>query len=190
MVFTNHGAVRRNHNHFKLIDGHKLFRFRICGTGHSCQLFIHTEIVLKCNTGQSLVLILYIDTFFCLQSLVQTIAVSSSVHHTTGKFIDDDYLSITNHVIDFIFKNTMCFYSLVQAMQGFNVCGVIKVFDIQVFFHLCYPFLSKGCCSSFFINGVMFFFLQAGNKFIDLIIFIRGLFCRSGYDQWSPRLID
>ena len=37
--------------------------------------------------------------FLGFDGLMQSVAVASSEHHTTGKFIDDDYLTVSYDVI-------------------------------------------------------------------------------------------
>ena len=41
--------VRRNHHHVQVINLSEFRRFRLCGTGHTGQLFVHAKIILEGN---------------------------------------------------------------------------------------------------------------------------------------------
>ena len=55
-VIANHVLVRGDHHHLEAVDGLELESFRVGGTGHTRQLVVKPEVVLKGNGCQGLVL--------------------------------------------------------------------------------------------------------------------------------------
>ena len=70
--------------------------FRFCRTGHASQLVWYIlKIVLQRDGRQRLGLRADQYALLRLDRLMQTVAVASSEHHTTGKLIDDDDLTVS-----------------------------------------------------------------------------------------------
>ena len=160
----------------EFINRAKFFRFRICGSGHTSQFFIHTKIVLESDAREGLIFIFYFYALFRLQRLMQSIAVAPSCHHATGELIDNDDFPILHHIVHFIFKQAMCFNPLIKAMKRFYIGRIIKVLQAQQFFHDGNPLIRQGSRLGFFINQVMFFFFQFGDDLVHRVIFFRGFF--------------
>ena len=97
------------------------------GSSHARQLWIHAEIILECNGRQCLVFWLNLCAFFRLDGLVKPVRPAASVHHTTGKFVDDDNFAFFNDVINVAFEHHIGFERLVQMMHNQCVFIVIQV---------------------------------------------------------------
>ena len=72
-IFPRNRAVGRHFNHAKPVNLHKLISFGQCRAGHTAQLFIKPEIILKRNRGQRYVFRLDSHVFLGLNRLVQPV---------------------------------------------------------------------------------------------------------------------
>ena len=71
-IIATHGHVSGNHHAVQSVDLPELKRLSIRGTGHTRQLVVKAEEVLKCRRGEGLALALNLHTFFRLDRLMQT----------------------------------------------------------------------------------------------------------------------
>ena len=122
-----HGQVCRNFNDIQLVDLVKLACFGRRGSGHAGQLWIHAEVILKGNRRECLVLRLDLHAFLCFHSLMQTIGPAASVHHASGKLIDDDDLVFLDDVINVALEHDIGFQRLVQMVHDQRVLIIIQI---------------------------------------------------------------
>ena len=59
---------------------------------------VHTEVVLKCDSGESLGGGLYLDALLRLDGLMETIAVTASLHDSAGLLVDNLDFSVVDHI--------------------------------------------------------------------------------------------
>ena len=119
--------VRWYFNNVELVDLMEFACFSCGGSRHARQLWIHAEIILECNGRQRLVFWLNLHAFFRLDGLVKPVRPAASVHHTTGKFVDDDNFTLFHNVINVAFEHHIGFERLVQMMHNQRVFIVIQV---------------------------------------------------------------
>ena len=79
-IHTNHGLIGRNNYNGQVVNLHKLLLLGLSSTGHTGQLFVHTEVVLEGDGSQCLALALYLHAFFSLDSLMQTFGEATAKH--------------------------------------------------------------------------------------------------------------
>ena len=125
-VFPDHGLVRRNHHHFESVDLLKLNRLGISGTSHAGESVIEPEQILEGNRGKRLVLLLNGNTLFGLYRLMQPLRPSSSSHHSSGKFINNDDLSVSHDVIHVSLKERVCAQPCIKMMHKTDVANIVK----------------------------------------------------------------
>ena len=132
LVDTNHGAVRRNRDNTQLVGRAKFCGFRLGGTGHAGQLLVQTEIVLKRDGGESLVLGLDLDAFFGFDRLVDSLVVTASRQNSAGVLVDNRHLAVHH---DVVLVATEQFLGLDRVVEERNQRGVrrfVKVVNTEV----------------------------------------------------------
>ena len=97
---AQHLLVRRNHHHFELVNLVELGGFGLGRTGHSREFLEHAEIVLKGDRRQRLILALDLDAFLGFDRLMKAIGPAAPGHHTARVFIDDDHLTVFDHIFN------------------------------------------------------------------------------------------
>ena len=153
VVNTDHGLIRGNNHHIKIIYLLEFSSLSICCTGHTGKLFIHTEEVLKGDGGKGLVLTFNLDPFLCLKGLMQAVTVASSRHDTPGKFIYNDYLAILHNVVNVLLEKGMGLERLLNMVQYLGIHRIIEIVHTKHLLHKHHAFVCKGCGPCLFINS-------------------------------------
>ena len=79
-IHTNHGLIGRNNYNGQVVNLHKLLLLGLSSTGHTGQLFVHTEVVLEGDGSQGLAFALHLYAFLSLNCLVQTFGEATAKH--------------------------------------------------------------------------------------------------------------
>ena len=122
---------------------------------------------------------------------MQTFGETTAEHQTAGKFIDNDNLTILNHII------AVAVHQSLSLQSAHNLVGivhtvliVIQVADAQHFFCLgntlfgrCYLFL-------FFINSVVLALFHVGNNTGQNLIQLGRFFTGAGNNQRGTRFVN
>ena len=128
-VLTQDRAVGRNLNYIELIDIPELTRLGACRTGHTCELVVHTEVVLECDGSEGLCCSLYLYMLLSLYSLVQAIAPAATLHDTTCLLIHDLHLTVHDYILVVLIKHGV---SLQELLQGVNTLALYAVVSQQL----------------------------------------------------------
>ena len=123
-VDSDHWLVCRNLNNVKSIDGLELVLLGKRRTGHTRQLSVHTEIILEGNGSNSTALALNVNAFLGLNSLVQTVVVSSAGHKSACKCINNKNVSVFYYIVHLVFHNAVCLDGNVNVVVNACVFGV------------------------------------------------------------------
>ena len=91
-------------HHIEVIDLLELVGLGVRGTGHAGEFLIHAKIILEGDRRQRLVLAFDFDAFLGLNGLVQPVGPAASGHQPSGKFIDDEDLTVAHDVFDVLGK--------------------------------------------------------------------------------------
>ena len=156
-VHTNHGFIGRNNHYAEIINLLKFLFFSFSSTGHTGQLLIHTEVVLESDSSQSLAFTLNLDAFLSFDSLMQAFGEAATKHEAAGKFVNDNYLTIFNHIITVTMHQCFSLQSAHQLMREVHaVFIIIHIADTQHFF----SFRNTNFCGRnlflLFVNSIIF----------------------------------
>jgi len=191
LVLTNHCPVCGDSDHTKFVGAHELGRFGFCRSCHTRELAIQAEIVLQGHGGEGLVLCLDLHCFFGLNSLVNTLVVSTSGQDSTRVLIDDEHLAIHHHIIFVAFEEGFGFEGVVQKRDEWRVCGFIQVVDSEIVLDLFDTRLQHTNRALFLIHFVIAIndepFRNAGKLSKPSVRFARG---RPGNNERRPCLVD
>ena len=125
-IFTCYRTIGRDDNNIQFIDIPKFASFRFGCTGHTREFVVHTEIVLQSNSGKSLGCRFHFHPFLSLDSLMQTIWVTTTFHNTTGLFVYNLHLSVNHHILIILFEHGVCFQKLVDGVYTFRFDSIIS----------------------------------------------------------------
>ena len=93
VVLTDDWAVGGDVHNIEFVNFPELTCLGHGGTGHTSELVVHAEVVLQGNGGEGLCSSLNLYTLFCLDGLVQTVAVATTFHDTSRLLIHNLHLS-------------------------------------------------------------------------------------------------
>ena len=99
--------VCRDNNNLKVINFVEFFGFGLGGSGHSSQLFIHSEIVLIRNFRHCHRFLLHCNAFFCLYRLVKTLRISVVGQNSAGELIHNNNFSVFDNIIPVFFVESV-----------------------------------------------------------------------------------
>ena len=203
LVITNHHAVCRDDNRFQTVNFLEFISFRIGRTGHTGELFIHTEVVLEGNRRESLVFLLNFNAFFGFNGLMQTVGPTASFHQTTGEFVNDNDFAVLNDIVLVFDKERMSTERCIQIVKQHDIRRRIKTLAGRQQTHVDHDFFDflvtgfgKLHCVLLFINPVVAFalFLFLANQHVgDLVdrnVNIRAAFGRAGNNQRGSGLVN
>ena len=171
------GLIGRDHGHIEIVDFFELRRFGIGRTGHAGQFVVHAKIVLEGDRGQGLVFVLDPNTFFGLQGLVQSVAVTASGHQSAGKFIDNDDLALFDDIVNIPFEEGVGLKGLIDMVQQFDIFGIVEVVDFQQLLTFGNPFFGQTGRAGLLIDAVITLRTQTRDYAID----------RNSTDRWIFR---
>ena len=137
-ILTLVRLVRRNLNYFKRINALELFFLCLRRTCHTCKLTVHTEIVLERDCRKRHALVLNFQLFLRFNRLMQAIAVTTSCHHASCKFIDDNNFAVINHIVYVAAHNHMSTQRLLNMMVQRYILHVEQVLDTECLLRLRY----------------------------------------------------
>ena len=133
-VLTSNGFVGRNFNDIDMINFRKFIRLCQAGTGHTGQLFVHTEEVLERHGSQGLGFTLNRDPFLCLNGLMQTFRIATPFHNTTGEFINNLHLIVVNNVIDIAAHGRTRLQGLIDVVHQFHMRRIGNIIHMEIRF--------------------------------------------------------
>ena len=210
-VLSYHRLVRRDLHDVKRIYLLELLALGHCGTGHTGELVIESEVVLECNGRESLALVLNVDTLFCFDRLMQTLVVASAEHDASGELVDYEHLAVLHDIVNIAAHDAYRLYCLVDVVLYGHVRGIHEVVEIEILLCLCDTLLSQHGGSRLFVNydvavfadlvggvfesrrGAKLFYaleIERAGKSVRLLIEIGRAVAAAGYDKRRSRLID
>ena len=98
IVLPDHRSMRGDLRDLELVDLEELFGLGRSGTGHARELLVHPEVVLDRDRREGPRLALDLDRFLRLDRLVQAVAPAAAGHQAAGELVDDDDLTVLDHV--------------------------------------------------------------------------------------------
>ena len=205
-IFADNRLVGRNFDNVHAVNFTEFLLLGHRGTGHTGQLFIHTEQVLVGDGRKCLGFAFYLNAFLCLDCLMQTLAVTASVHDTSGKFVNDHNLVVLYHVVNVALHCSVRFDCLIDVVLNGGVFHIHQVFQAEIFLGLLHAGFGQGCGLCLFVydivrvDDVVVFFLvvqlfhlvhfQGSCKAVGNLVQVGGLVASAGDDKRSSRLVD
>ncbi len=169
----------------------ELFRLGVGGSGHTRQLVIQTEQVLKRDRRQRLRLFFDLDVFFGFDRLVQSVRPAPTRHQTPGKLVDDHHLAFFgDHIVDVALVQRVRAQRLLHVVVVRDVLRVIQVVDLQQLLHPLDARIGQHRRVMLLIDGIVHVLFQTRNDLIDLEVQVRRLLRRAADDERRTRLID
>src|SRR5208283_3963091 len=130
-VRPNQRPVSRYHQNFEIIYLCKFGGLSVGSTGHARELIIHPEKILECYSGESLVFTGYLNTLFCLNSLVKPVTPPSARHNPSRKFIDYDHLTVFYDILHVSLVEVVGPQRLKDVMNQLYIIRFIKITDAE-----------------------------------------------------------
>ena len=109
LVVAYHRTIGGNLYHVKLIDVPELACLGRCGTGHTSQLVIHTEVILQRDGGKCLRCSFHFYVLLGFNGLMQTIAPAATFHDTARLLVNNLYLAVDNHILVVLVEHAVGF---------------------------------------------------------------------------------
>ena len=154
-VNTRKRFIRGNFDNIKLVYLLKFCRFCRSSTRHTRKFIVKAEEVLEGNGSKRFGLMLYLNTLFGFNSLMQTLIIASAKHKTACKFINYDDLAVLNDIVNIALHDTVGADCLIYMMSDLYILGIVKIFDIKILFCFADSLGSKRCSARLFINNVI-----------------------------------
>src|SRR5882762_5554464 len=187
---ANQRAVGGNHDDVKVVNLAKFGGFGFRGAGHAGQLFVHAEVILEGDRRERLIFALDFHALFGFHSLVKPVRPTAAGHLAAGKFVNDDDFAAFVDVVDVNFVKRVRAQGLVNMVHGVDVGRVGHVGQAEEALALIEALFGQRGLAMLFVDGVVDIANQLGDDFVDLEIFIGGLFGRAGDDERGARLVD
>ena len=205
-IGSDNRLVGRDLDNVHAIDLAELLLLGHGGTGHTGQLFVHTEQVLVGDGGQRLGLALNLHALFCLDGLMQALAVTAAVHDTAGELVDDEHLIVLDDVVDVAVHGAVRLDGLVDVVLDGGVLHIHQVFQPEEFLRLLDTGLGQGRGLGLLVDDVVgvddvvvlllvvqlldLVHLQGAGEAVGHLVQVGGLVAAAGDDQRGSGLID
>ena len=205
-IVSDDRLVGWNLDNVHAVDFAELLLLGHRGTGHTGQLFIHTEQVLIGDGRQCLGFPFDLYALFCFDCLMQTLAVTTSVHDTSGELVDNHNLIVLDNVVDVALHGAVRLDCLVDVVLDGGVFHVHQVFQTEEFLCLFDTGFGQGRSLCLFIddvvgiNNIVVFFLviqlfylvhlQGAGKAVRYLVQVGGFVSSAGDNQRGSSLVN
>ena len=124
VIDTDDRLVRRDLDHVEVVNAAEFLFLRERRAGHAGELAVQTEEVLECDRGKRLVFARDGNALFCLDRLMEALVVAPAVHQSAGKLVDNDDLTVFDHVVDVLFHEAARLHGLIDVVRK---RGILRV---------------------------------------------------------------
>ncbi len=124
-ILARHGAVGGYGHHVEFVYIPELARLGLGGTGHTGELVVHSEVVLEGDGGEGLCGGLYLYILLGFDGLVEPVAVTASLHDTTGLLVNDFDFSVVNHIFVVFLEEGVGLEELVYGVYALRFEGIV-----------------------------------------------------------------
>ena len=83
---------------------------------------------------------------------MQTLAVTTAEHYTSGEFVNYENFSVLYNVVNVTLHNAYCLYCLLYVVENGYVLAVHKVFEVKICLCLCNTGFCERCGFRLFVN--------------------------------------
>ena len=137
LVVADYGTVCGDDAYVEFVYFPKFASLRLRRTGHAREFFIHAEVVLECDCGESLGCCLHFDAFLGFNRLVETVGIAATFEDTSCAFFHDFHLVVHYDIFNVALKHRVGFEELVDGVDAFGFCGKVAhnlVASLHLFF--------------------------------------------------------
>ena len=131
-----------------------------------------------------------LHAFFGFHRLVQAIGPLTSVHQTTGEFVNDDDLAILDDVVHVFGIKRMSSQRVVDHVRPFHVARRVETFYASKLFGMPNTFIRQSRRMIFFVDLVVKIAFQLQGDFVGFGVSPRVGMSRSGDNQWCTGFIN
>ena len=186
----------------QLVDLVELGGLGLCRAGHTGELLVHAEVVLKGDGGERLVFLADGDAFLGFDGLMEAVGPSAAWHETAGELVDDDDFALFDDVLDVAFVEVVCLDGDLDVVLEVPVLGVGDVADAEEFFDLLPALVGNGDGACLLVDdevagpGFCFegldqlAFFEVGDDEVDAGVLVGGLVGGTGDDERGAGLVD
>ena len=189
-VHTDHRLIRRHYNDRQLVDLEELVFLRLGRAGHARQFFVHAEIILEGDGGQSLGFPLDLHAFLGFDGLMKPVGIAAAVHQAAGKFVHDNDFVALHHIIPISVHDGFRPKSRVKAVGILDIFRGVEILHPQHRLDLMHRLVAGGHRLLLLINGIILPRLQSGHRLRHPGVNLGGFRPGPGNDEGRPRLVD
>ena len=142
-INTRYRLICRYLDNIHAVDITELFLLCESCTCHTGLLVKLVEEVLECDRGKGLALSLNLYMFLCLDSLMQSVRITTTRHDTSGKLIYDKHLIILYHIVLIFEHEVVRTKRKYDIVLDFKILRICKVLDMEELFYLFHTILCK-----------------------------------------------
>ena len=124
VIDTDDRLVRRDFDHIEVVDAAKFLFLGERRASHAGELAVQTEEVLECDGGKGLVFARDGNALLGLNRLMEALVVAPTVHQSAGKLVDNDDLTVFDHVVDVLFHEAARLHGLIDVVRK---RGILRV---------------------------------------------------------------
>ena len=205
MILAHNGPVGGDLHHVQPVDGAKFLLLGQSGTGHAGQLIIQAEEILEGDGGKGLALVGNGDAFLGFDGLVQAFVIAAAVHQSAGEFVDDDNLTVLDHIVGVLFHQTPGLHGLVDVVGDGGIFGVGQVLYAEIPLCLGNTAGGQGHGAALFVGEVVAVVIvvkllvlglgedlppQGGHEVVRHLIQLGAFLALAGDDQRGTGLVD
>ena len=189
-ILTDDLLVGGDLNYVHSVDITEFLFLSPCGTGHTCKLVIHPEVVLEGDGREGLGLGSDLHAFLGFDSLVKAVGVTSSVHQTSGEFIYYDDLAVLDDVVYIPLHHGVSLQGVQHVMVVFHALGISEVVKVEISLSLGHALFCEHDLLVLLVHGIVFVEFQILYELVSFRIKVCGIVASSGDDERGPGFID
>ena len=189
-ILADVGLVGGNLHHVQAVNALEFGFFRLGGTCHAGQLFIHAEVILEGDGGQGFAFPLHLHMLLGFDGLMETLGIPAADHQPSGELVHNDDLAVLHHVVHITLHQHIGTESTVDVVVQLGIFGIVQVFDFEGTLHLLGTFIRQGNGLLLFVYGVVLVPLQVPHHHVCLLVEHGALVTLTGNDQRRAGFIN
>ena len=182
--------IRRNLHDIHAVNFDEFLLFRLRRPRHARQFVVHTEIILERNCRKRLAFPLDLQPFLRFNRLMKPIGITTPMHETTRKFIDDDDFPIFHDIVLVPRHHELRPKRLREEMIEFQILSIVKIAHAEHLFHFRHARFRRRDRLLFLVDCKIFVLHQLRHIFRQDIVIVRRFLSRTGNDERRARFID
>ena len=166
-VLTGAGLVGGDADNVQAVDFAELIGLGGGCTGHTGQLFVHTEVVLEGDGSQRLALGGNGHALLGLNGLMQALIEAAAVHQAAGELINDDDLAVLDDIVNVAVHDAARLDGTVHIVAQRHIVGIGQIIDMEECLGLLDAGFGQGGSLALFVHDIVAVDLLLG---LDLVV--------------------